>query len=71
MRALAVSILPMRYNQLMNYAGMFKDCYVDQVWVGCGGDYDHSDRGLLILAVIAGIVLIGFILKRYFKNRRV
>ena len=55
----------------MNYAGMFKDCYVDQVWVGCSGDYDHSDRGLLILAIIAGIVLIGFILKRYLKNRRV
>jgi hypothetical protein len=54
----------------MYYAGMFKNCYVDQVWVGCSGDYDHSDRGLLILAVIAGIVLIGFILKRYFKNRR-
>ena len=55
----------------MNYAGMFKNCYVDQVWVGCGGDYDHSDRGLLILAIIAGIVLIGFMLKRYLKNRRV
>ena len=54
----------------MKYAGMFKDCYVDQVWVGCSGDYDHSDRGLLILAIIAGIVLIGFMLKRYLKNRR-
>jgi hypothetical protein len=52
----------------MNYA---RKCYTgDGNWSGCWGDYDHSDRGLLILAVISGIVLTGFILKRYFKNQR-
>jgi hypothetical protein len=43
---------------------MFKDCYVDQEWVGCSGSYDHSDRGLLILAILAGITIIIW----YFKK---
>jgi hypothetical protein len=43
---------------------MFKDCYVNQEWVGCSGRYDHLDRGLLILAILAGIAIIAW----YFKK---
>jgi len=46
------------------YAGMFKDCYVDQELVGCSGSYDHLDRGLLILAILAGITIIAWYFKR-------
>jgi hypothetical protein len=28
------------------------------------GDYDHSDRGLLILAILAGITIIAWYFKR-------
>jgi hypothetical protein len=51
---------------------MFKNCYVDQSWVGCSGRYDHSDRGLLILVIFAGIsilvILVNKKLQQYFKN---
>jgi len=30
--------------------------------------YDHSDRGLLILAILAGITLIVFLANKYFNN---
>jgi hypothetical protein len=47
---------------------MFKNCYVDQSWVGCSGRYDHSDRGLLILAVSAGITLVIYLVNKIFNN---
>jgi hypothetical protein len=31
------------------------------------GDYDHSDRGLLILAILAGIALIVSLVNKHFK----
>jgi len=49
------------------YAGMFKNCYVDQSWVGCSGRYDHSDRGLLILAIFAGITLAVYLVNKYLR----
>jgi hypothetical protein len=31
------------------------------------GDYDHSDRGLLILAIFSGITLVIYLINRYLK----
>jgi len=31
------------------------------------GDYDHSDRGLLILAILAGIALIVSLVNKHLK----
>jgi len=37
---------------------LFRDCYIDDEWVGCYGRYDHSDRWLLIFGIIISIVAI-------------
>jgi len=44
---------------------MFKNCYVDQSWVGCSGRYDHSDRGLLILAIFVIIAMAVYLANKY------
>jgi len=31
------------------------------------GDYDHSDRGLLILAICAGIALTAYLANKYLR----
>ena len=31
------------------------------------GDYDHSDRGLLILAILAGITLTVYLANKYLR----
>ncbi len=54
---------------LMRYAGMFKDCYVDQVWVGCSGDYSHGSRSMLLISIIIGTI-IGYILfRKWWKSK--
>jgi hypothetical protein len=42
-------------------------CYLDGNWIGCWGDYDHSDRGLLILAISAGITLAVYLVNKYLR----
>jgi len=53
----------------MNYA---RKCYTeDGNWAGCWGDYDHSDRGLLILAVIATIVITTSLVLKFKARRKI
>lgn len=53
----------------MNYA---RNCYTeDGNWAGCWGDYDHSDRGLLMLAVVATIVIITFLVFKFKARRKI